>query len=66
MIHIQTGDLVRVKEDLQYGLGVRKEQLEYAGKEFTVEHEAGFGLYLKGNDFYWMPTSLELIQKGAY
>ena len=66
MIHIQTGDLVRVKKDLQYGLGVRKEQLEYAGKEFTVEHEEGFGLYLKGNDFYWMPTSLELIQKGAY
>ena len=65
-MHIQKGDLVRVKEDLQYGMGVCKEQLEYVGMEFEVEYEVGYGLLLKNNPFSWMPTSLELIQKGAY
>ena len=64
MIH--KGDLVRVKENLQYGMGVVKEQLEYVGKEFIVEFELGYGILLKGNDFVWKNTDLVLVQKGAF
>ena len=62
MMHIQKGDLVRVKTDLEYGLGVVEEQLEYRGKEFEV----GYGLLLMNNPFVWKPTDLELIKKGGY
>lgn len=64
-MHIQKGDLVRVREDLEYGMGVVKEQLQYRGKEFEVEFEIGYGILLKGNDFAWMPQDLELVQKGV-
>ena len=64
-MHIQKGDLVRVREDLKYGMGVCKEQLEDAGKVFEVEFEIGYGLLLKGNDFAWMPQDLELVKKGV-
>lgn len=66
MMHISKGDLVRVRLDLEYGMGVCKEQLEYAGKEFVVDFEVGYGVCLKGNDFVWKPTDLELIKKGDY
>lgn len=65
-MHIQKGDLVRVKKDLESGLGVCKEQLEYAGQEFEVEYEVGYGIILKNNPFSWMPSSLELIKKGVH
>ena len=64
-MHIQKGDLVRVREDLEYGLGVCKEQLEYRGKEFEVQYEVGYGLLLMNNPFSWKPSDLELIQKGV-
>lgn len=63
---VHKGDLVRVREDLEVGMGVVREQLEYAGKEFIVDHEEGFGVYLRGNDFYWKNTDLILIKKGEY
>ena len=66
MMHIQKGDIVRVKTDLEYGLGVVEEQLEYRGKEFEVEFEVGYGLLLMNNPFSWKPTDLELIKKGGY
>ena len=66
MMHIQKGDIVRVKTDLEYGLGVVEEQLEYRGKEFEVEFEVGYGLLLMNNPFVWKPSDLELIQKGGY
>lgn len=65
-MHIQKGDLVRVREDLQRGLGVCEEQLEYAGQEFVVEYEVGYGLLLKNNEFSWKPTDLILIKKGDF
>ena len=65
MMHIQKGDLVRVREDLEYGLGVVEEQLEYRGKKIRVEFEVGYGLLLMNNPFVWKPTDLELIQKGV-
>ena len=64
-MHIQKGDIVRVKTDLEYGLGVVEEQLEYRGKEFEVEFEVGYGLLLMNNPFVWKPTDLELIKKGV-
>jgi hypothetical protein len=60
------GDLVRVREDLEVGRGVVKEQIQYAGKEFIVDHEEGFGVYLRANDFYWKDSDLILIEKGDY
>ena len=66
MMHIQKGDLVRVRQDLEYGLGVVEEQLEYRGKEFEVEFEVGYGLLLMNNPFVWKPSDLELIKKGGY
>ena len=65
MMNIQKGDLVRVRQDLEYGLGVGEEQLEYMGKEFEVEFEVGYGLLLMNNPFVWKPTDLELIKKGV-
>ena len=65
-MHIQKGDLVRVRTDLQYGMGVVQEQLEYRGKEIRVELEVGYGLMLENNPFVWKPTDLELIKKGDY
>ena len=65
MMHIQKGDLVRVRTDLQYGMGVVQEQLEYRAKEIRVELEVGYGLMLENNPFVWKPTDLELIQKGV-
>ena len=64
-MHIQKGDLVRVRQDLEYGLGVVEEQLEYRGKEFEVEFEVGYGLLLMNNPFVWKPRDLELIKKGV-
>ena len=66
MMHIQKGDLVRVRQDLEYGLGVVEEQLEYRGKEFEVQYEVGYGLVLMNNPFSWKPSDLELIKKGGY
>lgn len=63
---IRKGDLVRVRPDLEYGLGVRKEQLEYAGQEFVVEHECGYGYELFGNPFSWKVTDLELVKRGGF
>ena len=63
---IRKGDLVRVKENLQYGMGVVKEQLEYIGQEFLVEFELGYGLMLKGNDFVWKNSDLVLVEKGEF
>ena len=64
-MHIQKGDLVRVRQDLEYGLGVCKEQLEFTGKEFEVQYEVGYGLVLMNNPFSWKPSDLELIKKGV-
>ena len=64
-MHIQKGDLVRVRQDLEYGMGACKEQLEFRGKEFEVQYEVGYGLLLMNNPFSWKPTDLELIQKGG-
>ena len=61
----KVADKVRVRQDLEYGLGVVEEQLEYRGKEFEVEFEVGYGLLLMNNPFVWKPTDLELIQKGV-
>lgn len=58
------GDLVRVREDLKAGLGVVKEQLEYAGKELMVDFEIGYGICLKGNDFVWKNSDLILLKRG--
>ena len=66
MMHIQKGDKVMVRTDLEYGMGVVQEQLEYRGKEFEVEFEVGYGLLLMNNPFVWKPTDLELIKKGGY
>lgn len=63
---IRKGDLVKVKENLQYGMGVVKEQLEYIGQEFLVEFELGYGLMLKGNDFVWKNSDLVLVEKGEF
>ena len=64
-MHIQKGDKVMVRQDLEYGMGVVQEQLEYRGKEFEVEFEVGYGLLLMNNPFVWKPSDLELIQKGV-
>lgn len=55
------GDKVRVRADLQEGMGVVKEQLEYAGKVQEFEHYVGYGVILKNNPFAWKETDLERI-----
>ena len=58
---LSKGDKVRVRADLEYGLGVCKEQLEYAGKIQEVEYLVGYGVMLKNNPFAWKENDLERI-----
>lgn len=58
---LNIGDKVRVREDLQYGMGVEREQLEYAGTTQEVEYLVGYGVILKNNPFSWKETDLERI-----
>lgn len=55
------GDKVRVRADLQEGMGVVREQLEYAGKIQEVDFFVGYGVMLKNNPFAWKQTDLERI-----
>ena len=66
MMHIQKGDLVRVRQDLEYGLGVVEEQLEYRGKEFEVQFEVGYGLLLMNNPFVWKPSDTLQVPPAFY
>ena len=61
MCNFNVGDKVRVRADLQVGMGVVKEQLEYAGKIQEVEFFVGYGVMLKNNPFAWKPQDLERI-----
>lgn len=55
------GDKVRVRADLQEGMGVVGEQLEYAGKIQEIDFFVGYGVMLKNNPFAWKQTDLERI-----
>lgn len=55
---LNAGDKVKIREDLREGMGVVKEQLEYAGKIQEVECLAGYGVVLKNNPFSWKQTDL--------
>ena len=55
------GDKVRVRADLQEGMGVVREQLEYAGKIQEIDFFVGYGVMLKNNPFAWKQTDLERI-----
>lgn len=62
MSSIKIGDRVRVKTNLQKGMGVCGEHLNYMGKEFTVIDRWGYDIVvLEGNDFNWKASSLEVI-----
>lgn len=55
------GSKVKVNEDLRVGLGVRTEQLEFAGKEMVVENIEGYGVYLHGCDFVWKFSDIKEV-----
>ena len=52
---------VKIKESLKEGMGVVKEQLEYIGQIFEVERYEGYSVKLKGNDFNWKSSDIEVI-----
>lgn len=52
---------VKIKEGLKEGMGVVKEQLEYIGQVFEVERYEGYSVKLKGNDFNWKNSDIEVI-----
>ena len=56
-----TGSKVKVKDNLEVGLGVREEQLEYAGEEMIVDRIEGYGVYLQGCDFVWKFSDIEEV-----
>ena len=58
---LNKGDKVRVRADLQEGLGVVKEQLAYAGDIQEIDYFLGYAVMLKGNPFAWKQTDLERI-----
>ena len=58
---ITIGSKVRVKENIQKGMGVCEEQLRDKGKYFKVSGRCGYAVTLENNDFVWSLSNLEVM-----
>lgn len=58
---VKIGSRVIVNETLNIGMGIVEEQLSYAGKEMVVENIEGYGVYLKGCDFFWKFSDIKEV-----
>lgn len=58
---ITIGSKVRVKDNIQKGMGVCEEQLRDKGKYFKVSGRCGYAVTLENNDFVWCLSNLEVM-----
>ena len=58
---ITIGSTVKVKDNIQKGMGVCEEQLRDKGKCFKVSGRCGYAVTLENNDFVWSLSNLEVM-----
>lgn len=58
---ITIGSTVKVKDNIQKGMGVCEEQLRDKGKYFKVSGRCGYAVTLENNDFVWSLSNLEVM-----